>query len=154
MVAVAADHLPQLGDAILHDVGSGFGAHAIKRIGTPGWNFFLNENAVPVAVIECTPVLLPMNSGKDTVQFFQLIVIVTNPGLRFGHTKLGVAAGHTLHPHQPHPLAVEVKATVLNFKLADPECGREAVERLSTLHDRHYKTIEMGMIKMPEARIG
>ena len=49
MVAVAADHLPQLRDTILHDVGSGFGAHSLEGSGTPGWNFFLNENAAPIS---------------------------------------------------------------------------------------------------------
>ena len=41
-----------------------------------------------------------------------------------GHPIFRVAAGHPLHAHQPHMLAVQVELAVLHFQAADSEGRR------------------------------
>jgi hypothetical protein len=52
------------------------GIHPIRGFIPPGWNFTLQQNAVPVTVIEDTAILLPVDPGQDAVEVFEVIVIV------------------------------------------------------------------------------
>ena len=99
MIPVAGNHLLQLVEAILQNLGCRFVLHALERIGTPCWHFRLDENPLPVAVLQNTPVLRPMNAGKNAVQVLHIVVVVRDPRGRFRHAIARVAAGHSLHTH-------------------------------------------------------
>src|SRR6266849_2336850 len=79
---------------------------------TPSRNFSLQQDAVGITVIEDTTILLPVHPGQDAIQILQVIVIVSDPSWRLGHTEFGVAARHTLDTHEPQLLTIQVEAAV------------------------------------------
>src|SRR6185312_5108547 len=85
MIAVAMDRLAKLFEAVFDNVLRRLAGHAFERIGTPGWDLFLNEDAVPVAIIEHAFVLLPMDASENAVEMLQVVVVVRDPGGRLGH---------------------------------------------------------------------
>ena len=99
VVAVARNHLAQLFESVLHDFGRGLVGHAVERGRAPGRKFFLNQNAMAIAVVQHAFVLLPVHAGKNTVELFQVLVVVPDPLLGFRHAVLWIAARHALHAH-------------------------------------------------------
>src|ERR1700737_2665223 len=95
---------------------------------TPGRNFTLQQDAVAVTVIEDATILLPVHPGQDAIQILKVIVIVSDPSCRLGHTEFGVAARHTLDTHEPQPLTIQVKATFIYIDGADAEGCVQLVE--------------------------
>src|ERR1700739_3467799 len=92
MVAVARDHLPQLLQAVLHDIGVRLGPHAAKTVPAPGRNLGLHENAVPVAVVQNPFILWPMNAREDAIKILQVIMIVRDPSAGLRHAKFRIAS--------------------------------------------------------------
>ena len=85
----------------------------------------------PIAVVENSFVLRPMNAREHAIQMFQIIVIVRDPLAGFRHSKFRIAPRHALDSHQPHVLAVQIKPVALGFEFPDPECNRELMSFLS-----------------------
>src|SRR5215475_9484176 len=100
MIAIPRNHLAQLIQAVFHDISIGLGPHGLESSGTPGRDLRLHENPVAVAIVEDTYVLWPVNTGEDTIQALQGIVVVGDPFVRFSHAKLWIAARHPFHTHE------------------------------------------------------
>ena len=150
VIAVARDHLAQLFEAVFEDGGRGLIGHALEGVRPPGGNFLLHQDAVPVAVIEHAPVLLPVDACEDTVELLEVVVVVLDPRRGLGHAVVGMAPGHALHAHQPDALAVQIKSAVFRLEFAYPEGFRAAVEKLAVALQFCVHAIEPGPVEMPE----
>lgn len=67
VIPVAVDHLPQLFEPILENDVIRVAAHVVKRVRSLGWHLHLNQDAVPIAVIQHATVLRPVYAGEDAV---------------------------------------------------------------------------------------
>ncbi len=148
MVEVASNHFAQLLDCILHDVSCGLTGHASEGVWTPGGNLGLQENAVPVAVVENTLVLGPMNAGEDAVQMFHICMVVSDPLGWLCHAELRIAPRHAFHAHQSHTFAIEEECAIPNLKLAYAEDRCEGVP-VASVRDGKLEAVKMRMIKVP-----
>src|SRR5437588_12815670 len=115
MIAVPRNHFLQLFEAVLHDLGRRLIGHSLERIRAPGWDFRLNQNSMPVAIIKDTLVLRPVDPRKNTVEFLQIVVVMIDPRCRLSHAEFRIAAGHALDSHQSNTLAIKVKRALLDL---------------------------------------
>src|SRR5437879_13080284 len=102
VIAVARNHLAHLLEAVRNNVGVRLIGHAFESVRAPNRDFALNENAVTVAIIEDTSVLWPMDARENTVQMFQVVVVVADPAVRLGHAELGIAHRRPFDNNRPH----------------------------------------------------
>src|SRR2546426_7028809 len=116
---------------VLQDTGIGFCSHASKCVVAPGRNFALHQNAVPVAIVENSFILRPMNARKHAIQMFQVVMIVRDPLAGLCHSKFRIAPRHAFDTHQPNALTVQIKPAALSLECPDPERNWELMSFLS-----------------------
>jgi hypothetical protein len=164
VIAIAGNHFAKLIETVEEYVGVGPGGHALKSVGTPGGNFGLDEDAMAVAEIENASILGPMGAGEDTVEIFQIAMIVFDPIGGLGHAVIRIAAGHALDAGELNALTIEVEGGVFDFELADAEDDGEGVGRRGLLgrgvrvrvglREDGVEAVEVRMIEVPKFGMG
>src|SRR5262249_12095471 len=78
VIAVGCDHIVRLLEAVLNDLQQREG-RIFESVITRHHTRALQQDAVAVTIIENTTILLPGHTDEDTVQVFQVIMIVNDP---------------------------------------------------------------------------
>ena len=87
VVAVPGDHLAELLEAVLGDLLEQVPFEPREGARAPGRHFDLDEDPLPVAIVEDPAVLLPVDARENAVELLQVVVVMVDPGPRFGHAE-------------------------------------------------------------------
>src|SRR5215469_6088045 len=124
----------------------------VEGFPTPGRNFLLHENAVQVTEIQNTTILGPVDPAEDAVESFHVLMIPLDPLERFGHAKVGIAAGHSFDPDKRNLFAIQVKSCPTYLEMSNPEGFQQRVFTKCALETERGE-IEVGTVKMPKSGI-